>query len=69
MGGKIWTLERGEGPVVATAIHDGHAVRDEVAGYMAIDKPSRLREEDPFTGEWAMVASTRVIGTVTRASW
>jgi N-formylglutamate amidohydrolase len=33
---------------------------------MAIDKPSRLREEDPYTGRWTRVAPTRVIGTRSR---
>ena len=46
-----WTVRHGPGPVVATAIHDGHDVRPEVARAMALDEPGRLREEDPFTGQ------------------
>lgn len=46
-----WTAQRGEGPVIAAAIHDGHGLRDEVAAAMALDDAGRLREEDPFTGQ------------------
>jgi hypothetical protein len=52
--------------VVATAIHDGHEVRDEVLRLMAIREADRLREEDPFTGRWTAVAPTRIIGTRSR---
>ena len=45
-----WTVNHGPGAVVATAIHDGHDVRPEVAAAMALDDAARLREEDPFTG-------------------
>ena len=37
--------------MLATAIHDGHALRPEVAREMALSDADRLREEDPFTGE------------------
>ena len=46
-----WTVCHGPGAVVATAIHDGHDVRPEVAAAMALDDSGRLREEDPFTGQ------------------
>ncbi|MEO7240582.1 MAG: N-formylglutamate amidohydrolase, partial [Sphingomicrobium sp.] len=46
-----WTVTHGPGAVVATAIHDGHDVRPEVAAAMALDDAGRLREEDPFTGQ------------------
>ena len=48
---RWWTVQHGPGPVVATAIHDGHALRPEVEAAMALDAAGRLREEDPFTGE------------------
>ena len=51
---------------MATAIHDGHVVRDEVLRHMALDEAGRLREEDPFTGGWTVVAPTRVVGTRSR---
>lgn len=44
-----WTQRRGDSPVVATAIHDGHAVRDAVQRLCALCETERLREEDPFT--------------------
>ena len=51
---------------MATAIHDGHEVRDEVMRFMALDEVSRLREEDPFTGRWTEIAPTRVVGLRSR---
>ncbi|MEQ7872420.1 N-formylglutamate amidohydrolase [Sphingomonas sp. ASV193] len=42
---------RGTGAVVATAIHDGSAVRPEALAAMALGQADRLREEDPFTGQ------------------
>jgi N-formylglutamate amidohydrolase len=59
-------MDRGAGPIVATAIHDGHEVRDEVARHMVLDDAVRLREEDPFTGGWTSVSPTRVVGTRSR---
>jgi N-formylglutamate amidohydrolase len=66
MGNIIWSLDRGPGPIVATAIHDGHDVRDEVARHLVLDDAIRFREEDPYTGDWTTVAATRVIGTRSR---
>ncbi|NUO54136.1 MAG: N-formylglutamate amidohydrolase [Polyangiaceae bacterium] len=54
------------GPIVATAIHDGHAVRPDLAAIFAIDEATRLREEDPFTGRIAIVASTSLVGLRSR---
>lgn len=45
-----WTVHRGASPVLATAIHDGHAMRADLEVLTAIDAAGRLREEDPFTG-------------------
>ena len=50
MDQSIWRLQKGSSPLVATAIHDGHALRDEVAERMALSSADRLRKEDPFTG-------------------
>jgi hypothetical protein len=62
----IWKLEEGNSPLVATAIHDGHALRDEVAEIMLLAEADRLREEDPFTGGWTTVAATRMVGLRSR---
>lgn len=56
-----WTIHRGEGPTVATAVHDGHRVRPEVEERLALSPEERRREEDPYTSEWTEVAATRVV--------
>ena len=66
MTDQIWRLHVGSGPLVATAVHDGHEVREEVAEHVALSDAERLREEDPFTGEWTQVAATRVVGMRSR---
>ncbi len=66
MADQIWRLQIGHGPLVATAIHDGHDLRDELVEYMSLDEAGRLREEDPFTGQWTQVAPTRVVGLRSR---
>jgi hypothetical protein len=56
-----WTVQRGEGPVVAAAIHDGHGLREEIAQLIALPEPDRLREEDPFTGQAILDVPTHII--------
>ena len=63
---EVWSLSVGDGPLVATAVHDGHAMRDDVLAHAALDDLERLREEDPHTGGWTAVAPTRVIGLRSR---
>jgi len=58
---SIWTLRRSGGNVVATAIHDGNGLRDEVRDAMALSDPDRLREEDPFTGQAVAGVADHVI--------
>src|SRR5690349_21074370 len=43
--GPWWTVQRGGGPIVATAIHDGHGLRPDVAAAMKLPDADRLREE------------------------
>jgi N-formylglutamate amidohydrolase len=52
--------------VVATAIHDGHLLRDECASGTGLDDATRLREEDPFTARIAALVPTRLIATRSR---
>lgn len=59
--GPWWTVQRGSGPVLATAIHDGHGLRDDVAAAMKLSEADRLREEDPFTGQAIVDVPTHVI--------
>lgn len=61
MEDNSWTITEGDGPLVAAAIHSGHAIRGEVAELLALDDDERLREEDPFTDRWTRVAANRLI--------
>ena len=63
---QIWEVVQGNSPLVATAIHDGHKLRPEVATIMALTDAERLREEDPFTAIWTQVSDTRLIGNYSR---
>ncbi len=58
---RWWTVQRGPGPVVATAIHDGHGLRDAVAKAIKLPPLDRLREEDPFTGQAIADVPTNII--------
>jgi N-formylglutamate deformylase len=66
MTGAVVELEEGDGPVVATAIHDGHAVRREVFERLALDEMTRLHEEDPYTGQLTKIAATRLVALRSR---
>lgn len=66
MEDQAWRIEEGDGPLIAAAIHDGHVVRPEVEEAVALAPAQRLREEDPFTGEWTNVAETRIVGRRSR---
>ena len=63
---NIWSLHESKSPVIATAIHNGHNLRPEVAELMLLSESERLQEEDPFTAEWAEIAGTRIIGLHSR---
>lgn len=55
-----WSIEIGDGPVVATAIHSGHELRADVQEWLALREDDRLREEDPLTGLWTTVGDSSV---------
>lgn len=64
----LWTVEEpdpaaggGELPIVATAIHAGHALDPQIAGAIALSDDERLREEDPGTERFTEIGVTRVI--------
>ena len=61
MNTSPWTIDAGPTPLIATAIHNGHDTRADVAGRFALSDSDRLREEDPFTGQWATIAGTQVV--------
>jgi|tagenome__1003787_1003787.scaffolds.fasta_scaffold20987870_2 hypothetical protein len=58
---RWWTVQYGPGPVVATAIHDGHDLRAEAASAIALSDQDRLREEDPFTGDAVLGVPAHVV--------
>lgn len=62
----MFEIEIGEGPIVATAIHDGHELRLDCAAAVALDEATRLREEDPYTARFAAVAPTRLVAKRSR---
>lgn len=62
----FYKITYGSSPLVATAIHDGHAVRDNISHLIALHELERLREEDPFTATWVSVTDTQVIGLNSR---
>ena len=63
---EIAEITEGQEPIVATAIHDGHGLRDEVAAAILLGDADRLREEDPYTGIWTTVVTTQMIARRSR---
>jgi N-formylglutamate amidohydrolase len=63
---EIAEVHEGQEPIVATAVHNGHELRPEVAALSALAEPDRLREEDPFTGIWTSVVSTQLVARRSR---
>ncbi len=62
----LWRIQLGDDPVLATAIHDGNGLRDEVRAAMKLDDPDRLREEDPFTGQAVEALATHIVAARSR---
>jgi N-formylglutamate deformylase len=61
-----FSVVEGDGPIVATAIHDGHELRLDCSTAMQLDDATRLREEDPYTGRIAAVVPTHILVTRSR---
>ena len=59
--GSPWTIETGDDPIIATAIHAGHDLRADVAELMKLPEADRLREEDPFTDHWVGAAANSIV--------
>lgn len=55
------SVEIDKGPIVVTAIHNGHEVRDSLAGRYNLSPEQRLKEEDPYTGDIAREFGNRII--------
>jgi N-formylglutamate deformylase len=63
---ETFVLLEGDGPIVATAIHDGHALRADCHDCIGLDEATRLREEDPYTARLAAVAPTTIVAKLSR---
>ncbi len=61
MSGPFASFRKGVSPILAVALHNGHRVRAEVEQLLKIDRGSRRREEDPYTGRWTVVSDNRII--------
>jgi N-formylglutamate amidohydrolase len=59
-------IATGQEPLAATAVHNGHGLRPEVAALMALSPADRLREEDPYTGIWTSVVTTQLVANRSR---
>jgi hypothetical protein len=57
----LWCGQEAESAVVAVAVHAGHGLREEIAAIMALPAPTRLREEDSGTAEWAALFPTHLV--------
>jgi N-formylglutamate amidohydrolase len=66
MRDRFAEIAEGQEPLAATAIHNGHALREEVAEIAALSEPDRLREEDPHTGIWTSVVTTQLVANRSR---
>ncbi|MEW6472394.1 MAG: N-formylglutamate amidohydrolase [Actinomycetota bacterium] len=57
----LWWGQEADSPVVAVAVHDGHAMREEIAAQIALPAADRRREEDLGTAEWAARFPTHLV--------
>jgi N-formylglutamate amidohydrolase len=62
----LYLLSRGPGPLVATALHAGHALRPEVARRLGVSGAARRREEDPHTERLVGLAPTWLVALPSR---
>lgn len=62
----MWIFEEGNTPIFATAIHNGHYVREELVKIMNISEHERLKEEDPYTSEFTTMFDCRMVNYLSR---
>ena len=60
-GAEWFTLTQGEGPIVAAAVHAGHAMRPDLLPLCALGEAERRREEDPFSELWTVIGDSRLV--------
>ena len=53
-------------PLILTAIHDGHAVREDLLPQFNLTSEERLYEEDPHTAGWATLREPNIVGLHSR---
>ena len=58
---SLWDEHAGDDPVIVTAVHSGHALREELQEVIALDEKMRLREEDPFTDAWVCISDNYIL--------
>lgn len=63
---ELFNLIVGEGPLVSSAVHNGHVLRGGLLDLIGLTEAERLREEDPYTDVLADVAPTRIVGNRSR---
>ena len=51
----------GTNPLLATAIHDGHLISEDLVSLFALNESDQLREEDPFTAIWTSITGNSII--------
>lgn len=61
-----WRITRGDGPIVAVALHDSHELSADVRPFIASSDEARRREEDPYTGYWTTVGDHAVVAQRSR---
>ncbi len=64
--GDAWDIVAGDGPVVVTAIHDGHAIRPSLRPLLELPDDMRRREEDPLTGFFTTAGDVRIRARASR---
>lgn len=61
MSNTTFDFVRGHSPIVATAIHDGHHIRESLLKLFHLTDEERLREEDPFTAKWVNFSDNTIV--------
>jgi N-formylglutamate deformylase len=51
----------GTTPLLATAIHNGHLISEDLVRLFALNESDQLREEDPFTWIWTGITENRIV--------
>lgn len=68
LGGFAYQLDMSS-PAIATAVHGGHRIRDELLPLMALDEAGRLFEEDAATDEMIKGVPSAIWGLDSRAEY